>query len=141
MFDIPAADDPRVTLTMTVALKAGKTLSLSVPRFDFVDEATHKDMTIELEKIDADETLTARERARAITLVMLKPFVGARDYKICESLVIGQLTMIRDHWFAQSNITLGEYLASAPPSTANTEAPSNTTSTPEDGPDATSGGG
>ena len=141
MLDIPAADDPRVTVTMNVALKGGKTLILSVPRFDFIDEPTHKDMSVELEKIDADETLSARERVRASTLVMLKPFVAARDYKQCESLVVGQLNVIRDHWIAQSNITLGELLASAASSTANTEAPSNTTSTPEDGPDATSGGG
>jgi hypothetical protein len=141
MLEIPAADDPRVTVAMTVALKGGKTLTLSMPRFDFMDEPTHRDMTAELEKIDADETLTPRERARATTLVMLKPFVGAQDYKRCESLVVGQLAMIRDHWFAQSNITLGEYLASAPSSTATTEAPSDTTSTPEDGPDATSAAG
>src|SRR6516225_5794758 len=105
MLEIPAADDPRVTVVMNVALKGGKTLALAVPRFDFIDEPIHKDMTAELEKLDADETLTARERVRATTLVMLKPFVGARDFKQCEALTVGQLNVIRDHWIAQSNIT------------------------------------
>lgn len=139
MVNIPAADDPRVTITIDVALKGGKTLALAVPRFDFIPEPTHEAMTAELEKVDADETLNPRQRARAATLVMLKPFTTAAVYKQCESLVVGQLSAIRDHWVAQSNITLGELLASAPPSTANTEAQSSTTSTPADGPASTSG--
>jgi hypothetical protein len=137
--DIPASDDPRITVTIPVPLKGGKVLVLAVPRFDFIEEPDYEIMTAELAKLDEDTGLSERKRARLATLVMLKPFVPARDHKTCESLVMGQLTAIREHWIAQSNIPLGEFLASAESlTTTMSEAPSNTTSTAEDGGAATS---
>jgi hypothetical protein len=137
--DIPASDDPRITVSIPVPLKGGKVLVLAVPRFDFIEEPDYDAMTIELEKLDKDTDLTERQRARLATLVMLKPFVPARDHKVCESLVMGQLTAIRTHWIEQSNIPLGEFLASAQSSmTTMSEAPSNMTSTAGDGGAATS---
>jgi hypothetical protein len=136
--DIPASDDPRITITIPVPLKGGKVLVLAVPRFDFIEEPDYDTMTAELDKLE-DTDLSERKRARLATLVMLKPFVPARDHKLCESLVMGQLTAIREHWIAQSNIPLGEFLASAESlMTTMSEAPSNTTSTLEGGGDATS---
>ena len=138
--DIPAPDDPRILVSIPVPLKGGKVLALKVPRFDYIDEAQHEAMTVELDKLDKDTDLTARQRARRATLVMLKPFTSAADFKHCEAMVLGQLTAIRDVWFEQSNIGLGEYLASAPSLTTGiSEAPPNTTSTSEDGDAATLG--
>jgi hypothetical protein len=137
--EIPAVDDPRIFIPISVALKGGKTLVLSVPRFDFIEEPEHEAMTAELGKLDDDTDLSPRQRARLATLVMLKTCIRAADYKRCETLTVGQLNAIREHWIEQSSIPLGEFLASAQSlTTAISEAPPNTTSTSGDGDDATS---
>lgn len=131
MFEIPAADDPRLLVEIRVPVKGRRPMVLRLPRYDMIDELTYRPMWVALEAIDADENkdMTARDKTRAAVLAMLKPFVSDKDYAICETLALGQLTAIRDHWGTQSEIPLGEYVASVNSSAGNTEAPSATTST------------
>jgi hypothetical protein len=132
VFDIPAVDDPRVMVSIPVPIKGRKTpLVLKVPRFDFIDEAQHDAIQAGIEGID--ESLIIRKKQRLVTLAMLKPFLSAADYKVCDGLVVGQLNLIQANWSQQSAISLGESLASAGSSTENTEAHSPSTSTPEGG--------
>ena len=113
-------------------------MMLRLPRFDMIDEPTFAPMFAALEAIDTQESGSARDRARAAVLVMLKPFVTDEHYAICEVLALGQLQAIRDHWQAQTDIPLGEYAASRQSSTESTEAPSNTISSAPAITDATS---
>ncbi|MCV7009490.1 hypothetical protein [Mycobacterium gordonae] len=118
-------------------------LVLRVPRFDFIDETQHDELTASVAELDTDKYVGEpfRKRMRLATLLMLKPFLSAADYKVCETLPVGQLNAIQVVWREKSSIPLGEFLASADSSTENTEAQSDSTSTPEDGPAATSAAG
>ena len=133
MFEIPATDDPRTLVEISVALKGRRPMVLRLPRYDMIDEAVYRVMFAELDAIDTDDdkkSLSPRDRTRLAVLTMLKPFVPDKDYKLCEGLALGQLVAIRDHWATQTEIPLGEYMASLTSPTGNTEAPSNTTSSP-----------
>src|SRR6516165_2507047 len=117
MFEIPAVDDPRVVVEISVSVKGRRPLILRLPRFDYIDEPVYDAMMIELEAIDAavkdDETkLPPRKQSRQITLATIKPFVSDKDYAICETLALGQLEAISKYWQEQSGIPLGEYMAS-----------------------------
>lgn len=140
MVEICAPDDPRVQVAITVPLRGGAAMTLSIPRVEFIEEPVHKAMVAALTKLDDTpaEELDQHDRTRLAILAQIKPFVSGKDYKTCEGLTLGQLVGIRDHWYEQSAIPLGEYLASAPCSTANTGAPSNTTSSSGDGDAVTS---
>lgn len=140
MADILAPDDPRILVPIVVPLRGGKTLTLRLPRFEYMEPEQHESMTQGLTDIDNTpaEELSSYERERRATLVMLKPFLNAKDYKTCQAMTAGQLIGIRNHWAEQSQMPLGEFLASAHSSTASTGAQSNTTSTAEDGDAATS---
>jgi hypothetical protein len=132
---ILACDDPRIFVTIEVALKGGKSLTLRIPRTDYIEESEHDALVAALEAIDKIpvEELPDRKRSRAAVLAMLRPFIPARDYKACEGLPVGPLNEIRDRWFAASAMPLGEYLASGNSSTETTGAPSNTISSSEGG--------
>jgi len=82
--------------------------------------------------------LNQRKKNRQARLVMFKPVVSAKDYKILETFTVGQLELLYNEWADESNIPLGKYLASERFSTENTEAPSPTTSLPADTTDTTS---
>jgi hypothetical protein len=140
VFDIPAVDDPRIMVTIPVPVKGRKTpLVLRLPRFDFLDEDQHDAMSAATEKVAEESAdLPARKQQRLFDLAMLKPHVAAKDWPAVEALPVGPLNAIVGVWAEQSNIPLGEFLASADSSTENTEAPSSTTSTPEDGQEETS---
>ena len=130
VMDVPAHDDPRVQITIPVPVKGRKQpLLLKVPRFDFIDEDTYDAIVTGIDAID--KTLPQRKATRLVVLAYLKPCVPAKDYAVCETLMVGQLNAILQNWNDASNITLGEYLASAASLTGNTEAPSDTTSSPE----------
>lgn len=140
MFDVPALDDPRILVPISVPVKGRKTrLVLRLPRFDFIDEHQHDALQAAVDGVD--ESLPPRKRQWAANLLMIKPFVSAADYKACETLSSGQVNMIVSYWAQQSTISVGEFLASADSSTESTEAQSDSTSTTEDGPAATSAAG
>lgn len=137
--DVPAPDDPRIMVTIPVPVKGQrKPLVLTVPRFDFLDEPTYDAITAELDAIAERTDLVVRKATRLINLAYLKPCIPERQYEVCETLPVGQLNAIMAIWSDASQVSLGEYLASANSSTGNTGAPSSTTSSPVDTPDATS---
>jgi hypothetical protein len=139
VFDIPAVDDPRIMVTIPVPVKGRKTpLVLRLPRFDFIDEDQHDAMSAATEKVAEESADAAPEAAAAVHLAMLKPHVPPKDYAVCETLTVGQLSAVVGVWAERSSIPLGEFLASADSSTGNTEAQSSTTSTTPDGQEGTS---
>jgi hypothetical protein len=136
MYDIPAQDDPRIQITISVPIKGRKPLTLKVPRYDFITEDIYDAMDTDITAID--EKLAPRKQIRLARLAMLKPFLSPAEYKACETLTVGQLDAVVEKWATESNIPLGEYLASVTSSETSTEAPSNTTSSSEDSPAETS---
>lgn len=143
MFEVPCGDDPRVQAEILVRVKGRKTpMVLRLTRFDFIPEQEFVDWMAGADAVRDEETQrdgsTPRTVNRAVNLAMLKPFVPLKDYRVCEQLAAGQLDAIMLRWAEASSISLGELLASAPPSPGSTEAPSATTSTAEDGPGSTS---
>lgn len=135
---IPAPGDPRLLVTIVVAVKGRRSpLTLKIPRSDFIDESVVDEIDATIEKIVEDQALSFRKKQRAISLAKLEPLVPEKDYAVCETLALGQLDAIIAAWGEKSAITLGEFLASADSSTENTEAPSSTTSTSADTPEGT----
>lgn len=57
--------------------------------------------------------LSLPKRARTVVLAMLKHVVSEEDLAVCSKLAIGQLNAIRDEWQQKSQVSLGEFLASA----------------------------
>jgi hypothetical protein len=140
VFDIPAVDDPRIMVTIPVPVKGRKTpLVLRLPRFDFIDEDQHDAMnSAAAEVVQANADAVPRKQQWLVHLAWLKPHVPPKDYAVCETLTVGQLSAVVGVWAERSSIPLGEFLASADSSTGNTEAQSSTTSTTPDGQDGTS---
>jgi hypothetical protein len=125
---IVAVDDERTLVTFNVPIKGRKPLEFSVPRFDFIDEDEFDSLTTELNKLDEQEDLPARKKARLVALAMLKQFVSDQKYALLETLKVGQLDQILAGWREHSQVSLGESAASDSSSTESTEAQSATTS-------------
>jgi hypothetical protein len=127
--DVPAIDDPRIM----VAVDLPKfDLTLRLPRFDFLPEAVLDKMDDQITVITDNEALNDRKKIREARLAMFKAVVGAKEYKILQSMTVGQLNLIYGKWADDSAVELGKYLASDTSSTENTEAPSNTISSSGD---------
>jgi hypothetical protein len=133
--DLPTTDDPRIMVVIDLPQFG---LALQLPRFDFLPEKILDEMDTKLSAIDDNQDLNQRKKNRQARLVMFKPVVSAKDYKILETFTVGQLELLYNEWADESNIPLGKYLASERFSTENTEAPSPTTSLPADTTDTTS---
>ena len=56
--------------------------------------------------------LSLPQRARSVVLTMLKHVLTEDELAACSKMAIGQLNAIRDEWQKQSQVSLGEYLAS-----------------------------
>jgi hypothetical protein len=125
---IVAVDDERTLVTFNVPIKGRKPLEFSVPRFDFIDEDEFDSLTTELNKLDEQEDLPARKKARLVALAMLKQFVSDQKYALLETLKVGQLDQILAGWREHSQVSLGESAASDSSSTESTEAQSASTS-------------
>jgi hypothetical protein len=140
MFDILASDDPRIMVVMSVPVPGRKQpMVIKLPRFDFIDESQHAAIDEAFKSVDSEHAdWPIRRRRHLANLKIIKPFMTAKDYAACEKLTVGQLDMIIERWAEQSNVSLGEFLASAESSMENTEAPSSLTSMPEDGQEGTS---
>lgn len=137
--EVPALDDPRISITISVPVKGRKPIELTLPRFDFIADNQYDEMIAASEQAARDNPNTpARKVNKLVNLAMLKPFLTAKDLAVCETLPPGQIDAIMLIWVERSSISLGELLASAQSSTANTEAASNTTLTPAGGRGATS---
>jgi len=135
---IVVEDDTRIMVGFEIPLKGRKPLLFTVPRLDFIPEDEFVSLTKELAALDDDKTLDdLHKKTRAAVLTMLRPHVTKQQFTVLEKMPIGVLIQIRDVWQENSAISLGEYLASANSSTENTEAPSDTTSSPEDGQEPT----
>lgn len=65
-----------------------------------------------LEPYSSQEVQSLPKRNRAVALTVLKHILTPAELEKCSQLAIGQLNAIRDEWQKQSNITLGEFLAS-----------------------------
>jgi hypothetical protein len=133
--DVPTIDDPRIMVAIDLP-KFG--LALRLPRFDFMPEKLLDELTTKLSAIDEDGGLNDRKKLRAARLATFKAVVSAKDYKVLETFTVGQLEKIYEAWVDQSNIPLAKFLASAPFSTENSEAPSPMTSSSADTVEATS---
>lgn len=48
-------DDDRTKIPFTIPVKGGKPVTVSVPRFDYIDEDTFDEMTAELDRLDAEQ--------------------------------------------------------------------------------------
>jgi hypothetical protein len=127
MMDIPAIDDPRVMVVIELPTFE---VTLRLPRFDFLPEPILDKMDAQLTAIGENTELNDRKKLRQARLCMFKAVVSAKDYKVLETMTKGQLELVYSEWADQSNIELGKYLASAPFSTENTEAPSSMISSP-----------
>lgn len=57
--------------------------------------------------------LSLPKRARTVVLAMLKHVLTEDELAVCSKLAIGQLNAIRDEWQQKSQVSLGEFLASA----------------------------
>ena len=133
--DVPTIDDPRIMIVIDLPPFG---LQLRLPRFDMLPEKLLDDMDAKLTAITEETEPSQRKRNRLARLTMFKTVVPAKDYKMLETFTIGQLDLIWEDWVEQSGIPLGKYLASAPSSTENTEAPSPMTSSSADTVEATS---
>lgn len=137
--EVPSVDDPRISVTVSVPIKGRKPIALTLPRFDFIPDNLYDEMISASDQVARDNPDTpTRKINKLVNLAMLKPFLSSKDLAACETLPPGQIDAIMLIWVERSSIPLGELLASAQSSTANTEAPSNTTLTPAGGRDATS---
>lgn len=193
--DIANPADPRVRVEFTFHPKTGAPVTVSLPRWDFLDEATMRNVKAALRRFKQDQerqqddirrafnryridvkrhakTVEAWEKLlddpecddpgpapelparpvfddppdgyevdRMAALFIFKEVVTAAQYKVLEKCTTGELMQAKAQWDKHSEIPLGELLASPISSTPSTEGPSAPTSSPADGPDATSGNG
>jgi hypothetical protein len=130
---IVAADDERVLIPFIIPIKGRKPLQITLPRYDYLDEDQFDALSSELTKLDENTELSARKKGRMVALSMLRHVVSDREFAVLETLATGQLDQILEGWREHSVTSLGESPASADSSTGTTGAPSDTTSSPEDG--------
>ena len=123
--EIVADDDERLFISFTV-----KGIVFTVPRYDAIDADTYTVLIADLSKIQKDSKTAMHVKRRAATLRMLSDFVAGDDYAVLEGLKLVQLDDIARHWAEQSSVSLGELLSSLATSTASTEAPSSSISSP-----------
>lgn len=65
-----------------------------------------------LEPWSSQDVVPLHKRMRFVRLAMLKHVVTPEQLEVCGTLASGQLNEIWDQWQTQSNIALGEFLAS-----------------------------
>lgn len=140
--DLVAPNDPRARLSLTFHPAAPrKQFTVTIPRFDYMDEDTFDEMTKALQSLpdtDGDgNPLPVRKTSRAIALTMLKAVVPKDKYTSLEKCTSGELDQALAEWTKHSQMSLGELLASADSSTS-TGTPSEQTSSTEDGDEKTS---
>lgn len=82
---------------------------------------------------DAEEALEEMAVIRSAALARFKPAVTKEQFTVLQKCTTGELKLAATEWEEKSGIPLGELLASSTSSTESTEAPSNTTSSPEGG--------
>lgn len=140
--DLCAPSDPRAQLALTFHPKApSKPFTITIPRFDFMDEDTFDEMQAALQALPKTDTdgnlLTVRKNGRAIALTMLKAVVPKAKHAALEKCTSGELDQALAAWTKHSQLSLGELLASAD-SSGSTGRPSEQTSSTADTDERTS---
>ena len=133
-FDVVSDDDPRIFIQFPVA-----GITVTVPRFDFIDEDTLDEIQDRIDKIDPE--LVPHRQQREAMLLQFRPFCTDDEFEVVKNLKLGQLTFMMNKWTESSGIPLGEFLASDDSSTENTGRPSRRTSSSKGGGDSTSDAG
>lgn len=110
--EIPTLDDDRVYVAFRLPVKGGKPIEFRMPRADFIPAEDVKVLTWLIAELEHDEELLASDEPgkfeKAAILLTIRPFVTDDQYEVLSGLTLGQLKFIRDHWQAQSRVTLGE---------------------------------
>lgn len=123
---VPSTDDPRMMIQMEV-----EGITVTVPRFDFINEDEIDSIQEAIEAIDGD--LPAHRQQRDAILIHFDRFCDDEQKKVIAGLALGQLRFMMDTWTEQSSISLGKYLDSEPSSTENTVKRSSRTSSNKGG--------
>ncbi len=190
--DITPASDPRVRVELTFHPEGQESLTVSLPRWDYLTEATMRGIKAALRRFRQDqeqrqdeirrafrryqvaikkydkaltawekrlddptvddpgdepeeparpdfgESLDGHEVERLAALFIFKEVLTPAQYKVVAKCTNAEIALAKSEWDKASETPLGELLASPTSLTESTEGPSVPTSSPEDGPDATS---
>lgn len=92
-------------------VKGREPLVLVVPRFDCIPQDKFEELDAALKELDKKK-LSVRDKSRELVLATLRPFVTAEDLDVVGKLQLFELDQIAQRIQSESNITVGELLAS-----------------------------